>query len=257
MDKLLRDWPFDPENATRVVREGDGREVLQLRIDQGGFQGILQMDLDGRPDGQRPHDAEFCLDFQKARLATHSAENGSDGGFMLDHGACAELFDESSRVYQRYVFLLQLHDYRRVIRDTLRNMEVFRFVNRYAAEEEDRQNLEKWWPYVIRIHAEALALQAIENKDYDLALAAVEAARATIEKLDDVNAEEFYYERGRSVQELARMEDAIRERKPLGPEGRLKRELAAAVKREEFERAAVIRDRLRALGQVDEKSPGR
>ena len=251
VDKLLRDWPYDPENAIRVLNEGEDCEVLQIRIDQGGFQGILQMDLDGRPDGGRPDDAEFCLDFQRARLASYKEENGSDEGFLLDGDTCAELFDEGFRVYQRYVFLLQLQDYPRVIRDTIRNMELFRFVNRYAEAEEDRLNLEKWWPYIIRIHAEAQALQAVEQKHYDAALGVVEEARAGIEKLSDVNAEEFYYEKGRSIQELAKLEEAIAERKPLSSEERLRRELKKAVRGEEFERAAVLRDRLRALSQTE------
>lgn len=257
MNKLLRDWPYDPENAIRVLHEDNGREVLQLRIDQGGFQGILQMYLDGRPDGRRPHNMEFFLDFHKARLGTHTDENGSDQGFALDHEACSELFDESSRVYQRYIFLLQLQDYPRVIRDTARNMNLFRFVNRYGEKQKDRQNLEKWWPYIIRIHAEARALQAMESKNYDEAVGAVRTARTAIEKLNDVNAEEFYYERGRSIQELAELEDAIVKRKPPGPKERLQRELAKAVDSEEFERAAALRDRLRTLVQVDVKPPGR
>jgi len=257
VDRLLRDWPYDSEKTIRVLRVGDEREVLQIRIAQGGFQGILQMDLDGRPDGRRPHNVEFCLDFQKARLAAHVDENGSDEGFALSHEACAELFDESFRVYQRYLFLLQLQDYPRVIRDTARNMGLFRFVNRYAEEQKDRQNLEKWWPYIIRVQAEAQALQAVENKNYVEALGAVKAARTTIEKLNDVNAEEFYYERGRSIQELAQLEDAIAMRKPLGPTERLQRELAKAVENEQFEHAAVLRDRLRTLEQVNAGPPSK
>ena len=44
---------------------------------QGAFQGVLQMNLDGRPDGRRPHDSEFAFDFyrdnQQQSLESESA----------------------------------------------------------------------------------------------------------------------------------------------------------------------------------------
>ena len=53
---------------------------------------------------------------------------------QINLSACEELFDEGARVYERYAFLLQLKDYRRVVQDTERNMVLFRFVNRYAEQ---------------------------------------------------------------------------------------------------------------------------
>ena len=57
-----------------------------------------------------------------------------------------ELFAESHQIYQRYVLLLQVGDYARVIRDTDRNMQLFRFVRTYALRAEDLNRLERWWP---------------------------------------------------------------------------------------------------------------
>ena len=50
----------------RIVPGDDGREKLQMRIDLG----LLQMELDGRPDGQRPAGAESLLDHLEARPAS-------------------------------------------------------------------------------------------------------------------------------------------------------------------------------------------
>ena len=48
IDSILKDWGYEPgEVAARVVRGSDGRDVLQMRIDMG----LLQLEVDGRPDG--------------------------------------------------------------------------------------------------------------------------------------------------------------------------------------------------------------
>jgi hypothetical protein len=47
---ILRDWDFDPEGVTvRTIQGDDGREKVQLRLDLG----VMQMEMDGRPDGER------------------------------------------------------------------------------------------------------------------------------------------------------------------------------------------------------------
>ena len=133
--ELLNEWAFDPEANVRKIRGEDGVEKIQVRIDQGAFQGILQLDLDGRPDGRKPHGSDFALDYFRAKQERHGDPDHAEGDdFALQPAACKELFEEGARLYERYVFLLQLKDYQRVVRDTERNMSLFRFVNRYAAE---------------------------------------------------------------------------------------------------------------------------
>ena len=169
--ELLGAWSFDPETNVRKIRGADGVEKIQVRINQGAFQGILQIDLDGRPDGCRPHGQNFALDYYQNSLQKYRQQNDlKDDGFTLDSQACEELFEEGARIYERYAFLLQLKEYPRVIRDTERNMQLFRFVNRYAGEENDKSNLEKWWPYVLRINGTARAFAARDEGDFTEAL---------------------------------------------------------------------------------------
>ena len=53
-------WPYVPGEVTaRTIQGRDGLEKVQLRVDLG----LLQMNVDGRPDGMRPHGAESLLDF--------------------------------------------------------------------------------------------------------------------------------------------------------------------------------------------------
>ncbi len=241
---ILKNWPYDPQNSIRKVIDPRGVEKIQVRVDQGAFQGVLQMELDGRPDGQKPNNQTFVLDYHKKQLQKHVGASGSTAGFSLDEHACSEIFDESRRIYERYVFLLQIRDYNRVVRDTERNMEVFRFVNQYAERGEDRDNLEKWWPYILRIHAVARVMIETHQEDYDTALDIIRDARTKIANLEDVEAEAFEMEKKRSQDSLKELEEEIRSKRPQSPAEKLKEELAQAVEEEDFERAAAIRDKI-------------
>jgi UvrB/UvrC motif-containing protein len=245
--ELLRSWKFDPEANVRRITGADGVPMIQVRVDQGAFQGILQVNLEGRPDGKTPHGMDFVLDFYQAERDRHLAEHGTDDGFSLDSAACQELFDESSRVYGRYIFLLQLKDYERVVRDTERNMEVFRFVRQYAEREEDRDNLHRWWPYILRIHAVARASRAADAEDFTEALQIVHEARERIMALDSMEAEEFHVELERSQEALDQLALELETRKPLSRREVLQQRLAEAIERDEFELAAILRDELKEL----------
>src|SRR5258706_14308555 len=110
--EALKEWPFDPENDARVIRGKNGREILQVRTPLG----IEQMEMDGRPDGVRPHGMESALEFHLMLLETAKVA-GQGADFGLDAEACAELFNEGTLYYFRYVRLFQLRDWARTIRD--------------------------------------------------------------------------------------------------------------------------------------------
>ena len=251
--QILENWPFDPENSIRKVIDPSGVEKIQVRVDQGAFQGVLQMNLDGRPDGRRPHDLGFAIDHYRASQEESTTEGDSPDSFTLSEEECKELFDESRRIYERYVFLLQIQDYDRVIRDTERNMEIFRFVNTYAEQEDDRNNLEKWWPYIIRIHAVARVMIAMQDEDFETASEIIDVAREKIKGLNQVEAEEFRIEKRRSVQALDDLEQELLTKRPLNLMERLKKELGDAIDQEAFERAAKLRDRIRELEELDDE----
>jgi hypothetical protein len=244
---LLDSWAFDPDSNVRQITDPDGREKIQVRVEQGPFRGILQMELEGRPDGARPHGRDFALDYFSSQRDRYRREQGSDDGWTLDRAACKELFEESRRVYERYAFLLQIADFPRVVRDTERNMKLFRFVHKYAGEADDRENLERWWPYVVRINGMAKAMLALRQEQPEVALRIVRRTRRAIDRLRQVPAAEFRIELDRSREALEQLErDLAAHRQPTLRE-RLETELSQAVDREEFERAAELRDRLKAL----------
>ena len=137
--KILKAWPYDPEHDARIVHGDDGRDLLQVRTPLG----IEQYEMDGRPDGLRPHGVESALEYHTHRL-NRAKFSGSEADFELSPQECGDLFHEGTLYYFRYVRLFQLKDWTRTIRDTARNLQAFDLLHRYAQREEDQQFLEKW-----------------------------------------------------------------------------------------------------------------
>src|ERR1700743_2760018 len=92
----MQGWAFEAGQVNvRLIRGNDGKPKLQLRLDLG----LLQMELDGRPDGKRPHRAPTQMAFQPKKLATHEKRCGSDSGFSLTPRDCQALREESAMFY--------------------------------------------------------------------------------------------------------------------------------------------------------------
>jgi hypothetical protein len=240
--RILKSWPYDPDDDARLVRGDDGRELLQVRTPLG----IEQYETEGRPDGARPHGMETALQYFQKQLEEAKA-SGHEGDFELGPRQCAELFNEGTLYYFRYVRFFQLKDWARTVRDTARNLQAFDFLRRYAQREEDQQFLEKWRPYIIRVNSSASVMLELEKKAYDKALEVAEDAVRKIEGLAEMDDETFKFERERSVTALRELAAQVRKNRPLSELERLEHQLNRAVERQEFERAAELRDRIRAL----------
>jgi hypothetical protein len=240
--RILQSWPFDPEKDARLTRGDDGREILQVRTPVG----IEQYELDGRPDGAKPYGFESALEYHLQRLVEAEAA-GRDGEFKLGRRECNELFSEGTLYYFRYVRLFQLKDWARTVRDTTRNLRVFDLIHQYARRQEDQQFLEKWRPYIIRIHSSAAAMLELEKHSYDAALRIAKEGVKKIEELEDFDDETFQFERGRSLTALQELASQIQKNRPLSELEQLEHQLRRAIERQEFERAAQLRDRIRDL----------
>jgi hypothetical protein len=240
--KLLQSWPYDPEHDARIITGEDGRDLLQVRTPLG----IEQYEMDGRPDGARPHKMESALEYHQRRLEETKAA-GREADFELNPRECSELFNEGTLYYFRYVRLFQLKDWVRTVRDTARNIRAFDFLHRYARREEDQQFLEKWRPYILRVNGSAAAMLALEKGAYDKALRVVSEAVGKIEALEEVGDETFAFERERSLTALRELAAQIRQNRPASELERLEHQLRRAIETQEFERAAQLRDRLREL----------
>lgn len=245
IDPILERW--GPGPGCRKIVGPDGREKVQLRVSIDGRRGILQFDCDGRPDGRRPHGRRFAFDHHLQRLEDHLKKGEPPGSFALSHEEARELIEEAVLVYQRYVVLLELGDYGRVVEDTERNMRLFSFLGKHAGEEEDRRFLEKWWPYIVRVNRTAAALDRAEGGDIEGAIEQIREARRQIISLHEQDDPVFTLERDRSMSALSELEGAFRKKLPVDEIARLEEEKREAVAKEDFARAAALRDRITEL----------
>lgn len=238
LSDLLRDWPYEPgQLQVRKITGSDGREKLQLRLDMG----VLQMEMEGRPDGQEPHGCTSALAFQQER----AKEKGDD--FTLTEDDVAELQAEGVQYYHRYLALFQLGDWPGVVRDTKRNLEMFSFVAEHAAGDDLIWSVQQFRPYVLAMNTRAKANLALEKGDVEAAISLVEKGISRIDR--------FLKDAGRDdadgdcaeVAGLREWLDELKKIKPLTPVEKLRYEMDQAVREEQYERAAELRDAIRNL----------
>jgi hypothetical protein len=238
---ILDGWEHDPdEMQVRIVAGDDGRDKMQMRTDLG----LLQMEIDGRPDGRRPGEHESLLD----ALEAQAEATGED--FTLDSATCAALMREGHQYYQRYLASFHIQRYDLVVRDTDRNLRLFAFVVRHAARQRDKLQFDQYRPYVTMMNTRALAALALGRGDHDAALALIDAGigriRAFLAEYGESENEAECFELGL----LLRLRREVDEERPIGPLERLEQQLELAVALEEYEEAARIRDQLHRLRNV-------
>src|SRR5215212_9442472 len=231
--------------GVRIVAGDDGRDKIQMRIDLG----LMQLELSGRPDGQRPAGFESLLDAYEARA--HSGED-----FSLDSGACAALMREGVQYYHRYLAAFHLQRYDLVVRDTERNLRLFAFVVGHATRQRDKLQFDQYRPYVLMMRTRALALQSLAQHESLEALAqidrGVEGIREFLRDYEQSGQEAECLELGF----LLRWRREIESNRPRGPVERLEQQLELAVTLEDYEEAARIRDQLQRLRSSEVTSSG-
>ncbi len=240
----MEGWEYRPDEVTaRKIRGRNGKDKIQMRIELG----LLQMEAEGRPDGKRPYGKESLLDYHLSRLEQYKANHGTTRGFELSKGDCENLHEEAVQYYHRYLSLFSLKDYRGVVRDTERNLKAHNLVLRYAADERHKTAFARYIPYIIMMNTKAKALVSLEKKDYQKAL---KQTKLGMERIDD-----FFQSSGQSelskeseeIESLRELAREIRKKKPLTQLEKLNVELEEAVRREDFEEAARLRDEIKEM----------
>lgn len=245
LTSFLQKWDYQSgEIRVRRFKGRDGRRKIQLRLDLG----VLQMEVEGRPDGKRPLGQESWLHVFRTRLEQHQGEHGGDDeGFRLGAEECSRLHQEAVQYYHRYICLFQLGDHAGVLRDTERNLEAFRFLERYADVPEVGAALAMFKPQLLLLRTRAQGALALEADDPQGAVRAIEAGMEAIRR---VFREQNQAELAEQASELRLLEAWIEELQPKLPRTRRQRleaELAAAIRREDYEKAAQLRDALKQM----------
>jgi hypothetical protein len=261
--QVLKTWPYNPQHKIRIVTAQDDRKVIQLRLPLG----IEQYELDGRPDGARPYGSGSVLEEFENRAEEYSDTRISSGeGFGISHEEYLELRSEAAQYYSRYLLLFQSGEFAKALRDALHSMRICSFVEKYVRADQDREVFLQYKPYIIWIYTISRLMLLLQAQDLRHAQLVLQEAIAEINNLAGIDAPAFLYEKERSLRHL---ESALRQidfqneesppaqnapeavhltsappRKETRSIQRLQEELRKAIHEENYEKAALIRDKL-------------
>lgn len=242
---ILDKWEYHPGQV--VVRKfigKDGLEKIQLRVDLG----LLQMNAEGRPDGKRPFGAPSLFEHYLTRLNQHKAKHDdSEEGFKLSAEDIAKIQLEALQYHHRYICLLQLEDYQGVVRDTERNLTVFDFVEGHAESDELVWSLQQFRPQVLMVQTRAKATLRLGKDDYKGAINEIEKGLEKIRAFYQKYSRTDLLEQSAEIQSLQHWLEDVSTKRPLSKREKLESDLDDAVKREDYEKAAQVRDQLKNL----------
>ena len=247
LTRILQDWPFEPGQINvRLIQGDDGLAKVQMRVDLG----VLQMETEGRPDGQRPMGYDSLLDYHESRLEDHLAEHSSTDGFTLDAEACRMLREESVQYYHRYISLLVLEDFEGVVRDTTHNLRVLDLCREFSQDDDDRVILEQFRPYLVMMRTRALASAAVAANEAKLAMFHIDDGLEQMRRVfEDGGAPPDAFEQSHEAQVLRGMRDQLAPKLPVSQQEELRKRLQEALRKENYELAAILRDELRLLAE--------
>jgi hypothetical protein len=247
IEGILDGWEYEPDGLqVRIITGDDGTKKIQMRIDLG----LIQMELDGRPDGQCPNGFPSLLDSYEAK-AKDALEKSAP--FSLSSEECALLMREGMQYYHRYLSAFHLERYDLVERDTDRNLRLFAFVARHASRQRDKIEFDQYRPYVHMMRTRARASAALKTDEHRTALKRIDEGIKAIRRfLADYQQEESE-EECVELQSLIRWRREVEREQPMGPLEKLEQQLVLSVELEDYEEAARIRDQIRRLQESDSR----
>ncbi len=230
LDRLLAEWPFDPRTlSVRMVRRKASPRVIQMRVELG----ILQLEMEGRPDGTRPFGFASVLDYVAAREETQ----GDDYTFTEEERF--ECDREFVQYYHRRIAWLSLQNFGGAMRDARHTLALMDCCRRHSPSEDWTITHEQYRPFVLyhRIHAESLhelsqghAAEAIEVINRG-----IPELQGAFQSLGSDAADDH-----EMIPQLTELRETLRERFEVGRT--LQEQLTDAIAAEQYEVAARLRD---------------
>jgi len=236
IDDVLRNWPYSPDEVrVRTVKAGEGREVLQMRVELG----VLQLETTNRPDGQRPGGFDTYLDFLLA-------EELRGDPLQLTEDQCLEIDREFMQYYHRRICWLQLGEYGRAVEDADHTLALMDFVQRHSPNEEWTFSHEKYRPLVLFHRTHAAARAVLEGPGgAEGAIGEINSGLQRIREFfeNDERFAEVEFEKLEFVEQLMELRETLRNEFNVGKT--LTERLNEAINTEDYEEAAKLRDELR------------
>lgn len=280
ISKLLKDWPFEPGKLNaRLIEADDGTPRLQVRLDLG----IIQMYLDGRPDGLATNGYPSLLEYHESRFdeamrieqglgdEEDEEEDGRDEGVGGDGDEtggdeparevkprpepppvgltvddCQALWEEGLQFAHRYIALATLDDHDRVVRDTVRNLRLLDFLVEHGPEDE-RGTLEQFRPYMILTKHRSLAALMAKDSEPRAAVLMLDAGIDVLTKHYEAAGDPKAAETSGEISSLRELRDAISPPAPPTKRDGINSAMSRAIAEERYEDAAKLRDELKHL----------
>lgn len=194
IQEILRNWEYQPGVfLVRKIIGDDGKEKIQVRVNLG----ILQMEMDGRPDGKTPYNAKSLLDYYISIIDELIELNGTSDGFILTEKDMKDIDAEIMQYYYRRVCLFALKDYALAKKDAEHNLKLMDIIKKHCKDKDYIESHEKFRSFVIIEMARAGILECINSKDHAGAMKHVNEAIEMIEPI--------YREQGFGEEELKRV----------------------------------------------------
>jgi hypothetical protein len=233
LNRLVRDWPFVAGRpVVRRVKGADGRDVLQMRVDMG----LLQLEVAGRPDGERPHGFPTYYDY----LVAAAFDEGPQ--FGLNDERRVEIDREFYQFYHRRVCWLALQDYASAAADAEHTLRLMDFTSANASDRQWAIMHEQYRPFVMFHHVQSQALTKLQANEPEAAVGVISQGLESLARLFAQHDAEEHFDEDLFVVKLREMQESIKSQFSLGPS--LAEQLAAAVAAEQYELAAKLRDKL-------------
>jgi hypothetical protein len=244
IDSVIEGWDYVPgEVNARRITASNGRELLQMRVDMG----LLQMEIDLRPDGIRPHGAETYFDYLVGEVVREGEE------FELSSEQCTESDREFVQYYHRRLCWLSLREYGSAVKDAEHSLAFMDFVREHSPDEEWILSHEQYRPFVLFHRIQAGALAALDDDGPELAIAEINKGLDSFRDLFLQYDAEDQFDTDELVIRLRDMRESVRKRYELG--NTLDEQLAEAVKSENYELAAQLRDQMHQKQVIEPTRP--
>lgn len=254
LSPLLNNWEAKrgTVSARKFVAE-DGQTFIQMRVDLG----VLQICLDGRPDGEHQHGFESMLALLVDRVGP------GDAPLELPDEDKEAVVREMLQYYRRRICLIALADeakqendfaeadacYQRAIRDAEHNLSMLELLDKHCTDTDFVAEHLQYRPFIIMHRTVCQTERAILADNPDLAIEQVKSGIADI-KVCAAPAEEPHDQEDEPdlspvlpfVTELQKLEQRIRQEYHCPRT--LREQLEDAIAAEDYELAARLRDAL-------------
>ena len=231
---ILQDWDYDSQSIrARIVAGQDGEaDVLQMRVEMG----IIQMAIDGRPDGIHPEGFATYLDY----LLQEEISQGNE--WDLNDEQCMEVDREFMQFYQRRISWLSIKEYQQVVRDADHTLALMDFCKRHSPDDGWTIVHEQYRPFVLFHRTQAAAYHQLNESTPQAAIECINDGLNTIRSIFESHDLEEHFDEDELVSQLRDIRESLRDEYNVGKT--LHEQLADAIASEQYERAAEIRDQL-------------